>query len=105
MSGKNKDKPNGFSFIGGNQSDNNLLKEAEMDLESTERLANIFKRLDRNGNGRIDIQDLTSALKGVGMSTQYAEVRYYHRFWKEKCICFLSKNFQFIIIIEIFERV
>lgn len=46
----------------------------ESDLESEERLAQIFKRLDGNGNGRIDIQELTGALKGSGMPHQYAEV-------------------------------
>lgn len=46
----------------------------ETEMESEERLANIFKRLDRNGNGRIDIQELTTALKGFGISQQYAEV-------------------------------
>lgn len=51
------------------------LTQPETDLEIDERLANIFNRLDRNRNGRIDIQDLTSALKGVGMSQQYAEVK------------------------------
>lgn len=48
--------------------------QSETELEIEERLANIFNRLDRSGNGRIDIQDLISALKGVGMSQQYAEV-------------------------------
>lgn len=46
----------------------------ESDLESEERLGQIFKQLDRNGNGRIDIQELTGALKGSGMPHQYAEV-------------------------------
>lgn len=55
----------------GSQSDSGL---PETDLEIEERLALIFKRLDRSGNGRIDIQDLISALKGVGMSQHYAEV-------------------------------
>lgn len=47
---------------------------SESDLESEERLGQIFKQLDRNGNGRIDIQELTGALKGSGMPAQYAEV-------------------------------
>lgn len=46
----------------------------ETDLESAERLESIFRLLDRNGNGRIDIQELTGALKGSGMPHQYAEV-------------------------------
>lgn len=52
----------------------NPLQVEESELESEERLGLIFKRLDRNGNGRIDIQELTSALKRSGMPHQYAEV-------------------------------
>lgn len=39
-----------------------------------ERLAKLFKQLDRSGNGRIDIHDLSAALKDFGMSDKYAEV-------------------------------
>lgn len=46
----------------------------ESDAETDERLAAIFNRLDRNNIGRIDVQDLTAALKDFGMSKQYAEV-------------------------------
>lgn len=46
----------------------------ESDYEIEERLGQIFKQLDRNGNGRIDIQELTTALKDSGVSHQYAEV-------------------------------
>lgn len=78
-----KNEPNIWRNIGGagnnnpstNQSNaqqNQLPPESE--LESEERLGMIFKRLDRNGNGRIDIQELTGALKGSGMPHQYAEV-------------------------------
>lgn len=76
MSGKSDDKSNSAWFWPGNTSDNQPTnsKFPETDLEMDERLANIFKKLDRNGNGRIDIQDLTAALKGFGMSEQYAEV-------------------------------
>lgn len=52
------------------------VNHVETDSEIEERLANIFKQLDRNGNGRIDIQELTAALKDLGMSHQYAEVIY-----------------------------
>lgn len=48
--------------------------EVETEQETEQRLANIFKRLDRKENGRIDIQDLSAALKDFGMSVQYAEV-------------------------------
>lgn len=62
--------------LAGHQNDeqSSNLNTVETDLEIEERLGQIFKRLDRYGNGRINIQDLTSALKGVGMSAQYAEV-------------------------------
>lgn len=46
----------------------------ETELESVQRLETIFNRLDRSGNGRIDIQDLSTALKDFGMSLHYAEV-------------------------------
>lgn len=55
---------------------NNVIYDnyGESDHETEERLENIFKTLDRNGNGRIDIQELTVSLKDLGMSHQYAEV-------------------------------
>lgn len=61
---------------------NNPIALDDSNIESEIRLENIFKELDRNGNGRIDIQELTLALKGNGISQQYAEVgqsyiRYY----------------------------
>lgn len=40
-----------------------------------ERLEKLFKQLDRDGNGRIDIHDLSAALKEYGISHQYAEVK------------------------------
>lgn len=46
----------------------------DWDRDDEKRWAKIFKRLDRNGNGRIDIQDLRAALKDSGMSRFYAEV-------------------------------
>lgn len=57
----------------------------ETELESEERLAEIFKNLDRDGNGRIDIQELTSSLKGSGMPHQYAEVRAANDVVNSKC--------------------
>lgn len=46
----------------------------ETEFETVKRLESIFQRLDRSGNGRIDIQDLSVALKDIGLSRQYAEV-------------------------------
>lgn len=54
--------------------------QSESESESEERLALIFKRLDRNGNGRIDIQELTSSLKRSGIPHQYAEVSTQYQF-------------------------
>lgn len=46
----------------------------ELPTADEERLEKLFKTLDRDGNGRIDIADLSAALKDVGLSHQYAEV-------------------------------
>lgn len=39
-----------------------------------ERLERIFNQLDRKGNGRIDIHDLSASLKALGISDKYAAV-------------------------------
>lgn len=76
MSGKSANGPNSSkpwsSDQNNNVSSNSNVQETDSEIE--ERLANIFKRLDKNGNGRIDIQELTTALKDSGMSQKYAEV-------------------------------
>lgn len=46
----------------------------ELPAADEERLEKLFKNLDRDGNGRIDISDLSAALKDVGLSHKYAEV-------------------------------
>lgn len=79
-----KDEPNIWRHFGTASNENpdtnqsnaqqNQPSPPKNDVESEERLALIFKSLDRNGNGRIDIQELSSALKGSGMPHQYAEV-------------------------------
>lgn len=43
--------------------------------EDEERLEKLFKSLDRDGNGRIDILDLSAALKDFGLCHTYAEVK------------------------------
>ncbi|XP_075160802.1 short Calcium-binding Mitochondrial Carrier isoform X1 [Haematobia irritans] len=45
----------------------------ELPQEDEERLAKLFKQLDRDGNGRIDIHDLSEALREFGLSSVYAE--------------------------------
>lgn len=48
----------------------------ELPLEDEERLGKLFANLDKNGNGKIDIHDLSDELKkhGHGVHHQYAEV-------------------------------
>ena len=46
----------------------------ELPQADEERLEKLFNHLDRDGNGRIDIHDLSAALKEIGISSKYAEV-------------------------------
>lgn len=46
----------------------------ELPLADEERLEKLFKKLDRDANGRIDIHDLSEALREVGMCHTYAKV-------------------------------
>ncbi|KAL9699613.1 hypothetical protein quinque_003054 [Culex quinquefasciatus] len=46
---------------------------SELPAVDEERLEKIFNKLDRDGNGRIDIHDLSEALREFGLSHQYAE--------------------------------
>lgn len=46
----------------------------ELPQADEERLEHLFRKLDRDGNGRIDIHDLSAALRDVGMCHTYAEV-------------------------------
>lgn len=46
----------------------------ELPQEDEQRLEKIFNHLDKNGNGKIDIHDLSSALKECGVHHGYAEV-------------------------------
>lgn len=46
----------------------------ELPLEEEERLEKLFEKLDRNGNGTIDVHDLSVALKEFGVHHHYAEV-------------------------------
>lgn len=43
-----------------------------------ERLTKLFKRLDRDSNGKIDIFDLSAALKEFGVCETYAQVSNYN---------------------------
>lgn len=46
----------------------------ELPAQDEERLEKIFQKLDLDGNGRIDVHDLSKALHEVGVHKQYAEV-------------------------------
>lgn len=54
--------------------DSNNQLPHELPQEDEERLAKLFKHLDRDGNGKIDIHDLSEALREFGLSSVYAEV-------------------------------
>lgn len=45
----------------------------ELPIEEEERLGNLFKQLDVDGNGKIDIHDLSVALKDSGVHQRYAQ--------------------------------
>ena len=46
----------------------------ELPAQDEERLSKIFKQLDLDGNGRIDVHDLSKALHEVGVHERYAQV-------------------------------
>lgn len=46
----------------------------ELPQENEDRLERLFVKLDQDGNGKIDIHDLSVALKEVGVHQHYAEV-------------------------------
>lgn len=45
----------------------------ELPAQDEERLSRVFERLDLDGNGRIDVHDLSQALRDVGVHTEYAQ--------------------------------
>lgn len=48
--------------------------------EEEERLEKLFANLDKDGNGKIDIHDLTVELKKLGVHHHYAEVCFIETF-------------------------
>lgn len=46
----------------------------ELPLEYEERLEKLFVTLDKDGDGKIDVRDLSAALKECGVHYHYAEV-------------------------------
>jgi len=61
-------------MVGGKSSGRSGAPLAEI-REDEERLEKLFKSLDVDGNGRIDIHDLSSALRDTGVHHTYAKVR------------------------------
>lgn len=117
MSQKNENKPNN-SWFRSREETNVKTKfgetmtsdwgDDETDKESAERLSKLFKQLDQNGNGRIDVHELTIALKGSGISQQYAEVDWlidcsFHKNLK-RTFCFFFCHFS-PDHVEIYERI
>lgn len=51
------------------------LKIDELPKEDEERLEKLFGKLDSDGDGKIDIHDLSLALREFGLHHRYAEVR------------------------------
>jgi solute carrier family 25 (mitochondrial phosphate transporter), member 23/24/25/41 len=47
----------------------------ELAADDEERLEKLFKKLDVDGNGRIDIHDLSVSLKEFGLNPEHAKVR------------------------------
>nr|XP_014088812.1 calcium-binding mitochondrial carrier protein SCaMC-3 isoform X1 [Bactrocera oleae]XP_036216596.1 calcium-binding mitochondrial carrier protein SCaMC-3 isoform X1 [Bactrocera oleae]XP_036216600.1 calcium-binding mitochondrial carrier protein SCaMC-3 isoform X1 [Bactrocera oleae]XP_036216616.1 calcium-binding mitochondrial carrier protein SCaMC-3 isoform X1 [Bactrocera oleae]XP_036216624.1 calcium-binding mitochondrial carrier protein SCaMC-3 isoform X1 [Bactrocera oleae]XP_036216633.1 calci len=60
-------------FITGGASGAHTQVATELPHEDEERLEKLFNTLDRDGNGRIDIHDLSEALREFGLSSVYAE--------------------------------
>ncbi|XP_065359412.1 calcium-binding mitochondrial carrier protein SCaMC-2 isoform X1 [Calliphora vicina] len=66
-------------FLGGSATTSNTTTTthaqlpSELPHEDEERLENLFNQLDRDGNGRIDVHDLSEALREFGLSSVYAE--------------------------------
>lgn len=60
-------------FLGGSTTTHAQLP-SELPQEDEERLEKLFNQLDRDGNGRIDVHDLSEALREFGLSSVYAEV-------------------------------
>lgn len=67
----------GVSGAGVSTTTNHAQLPTELPHEDEERLGNLFNRLDRDGNGRIDIHDLSEALREFGLSSVYAEVIFF----------------------------
>lgn len=66
------------STVSFESAEGNLLEDVhfvhELPQADEERLEKLFNTLDRDGNGKIDVHDLSAALKEFGLSSQYAEV-------------------------------
>lgn len=66
--------------------------ESAEDME--ERYTDLFKKLDKGGDGRIDIKDLTTELKELGVCESYAAVIKIARFESSIVQKFVSSQFR-----------
>lgn len=57
----------------------------ELPFAEEQRLEELFKTLDKDSNGRIDIHDLSEALKELGLCGTYAEVSRGWRLDRRNC--------------------
>lgn len=57
------------------------------------RLSRIFNALDHDGNGRIDVHDLSKALHKVGVHKRYAEVIVFIQYYLFYCYKYYNKIF------------
>lgn len=53
----------------------------ELPAQDEERLEKLFQSLDLDGNGRIDVHDLSKALHQAGVHRHYAEVFFFVQFY------------------------
>lgn len=70
----------------------------ELPEHQEKRLEELFKKLDLDGNGKIDIQDLSEALKDSKFGKQYAEVSYGYSPLTISFYIFKFKIFLFFIV-------
>lgn len=96
-----------------NDNGSNVLQDVhyvhELPQADEERLEKLFNQLDRNNNGKIDVHDLSAALKEFGLSSQYAEVSWlpssFIEFFSQLTLEFYKSNIVDTAIVCICETV
>lgn len=77
----------------------------ELPQEDEERLGKLFNSLDLDGNGKIDIHDLSVALKEFGVSHRDAQVKITISYSYSICKCQPCVNFDFVFSTEIHRKI